>query len=558
MPNSDKRKSPQRPSKEDLKKRYTQAESHRTVWASRLDEMYQYFFPTRARFFNKTKGQSKTNNIFDSTGEIAAEEFANFLKEMLMPTGKQWISLGVGEAINRLDLSDSELNNVKEKLQKDTEILFQYINRSYLDLALVESFREVIAGTGSLIIQEGDIENPLNISSVPMYNLYIGETSQNQIHDFWRVWKLKKLDISLNWPKANMGPINGISDENDISLIEGCVYLPDNDKDYKYYYYVQVQNDNRDIIYESYFDINPFTAFRFDKVSDETYGRGLLEIALPFCKVLNKMAEYDLQSAARIAYPPYIDLTGRSLNPATSRLLPNSLLSIQWNGSGLPIQPLQSGGNLQYADLRMQDLRNIICQILYSNPISEIENIPNRTATEFAIRQQNFIEKSSRAIVRLARECVIPIVQKCVNILRKKGLLEDITLSNGARFELSYESQVVEIEYNSPVVKLENEQKVQSFLKWLQMISQVLAVPHVQTLISENTYQWIAQNLDVDLSIINNPDDAKAAMVKLAGGLQKLNSAAGSSGVNLAQSLGLLPNMSGQPATQNVPSSQPG
>jgi len=500
------------PNKDEVYARYEQSKSNMELWRGRLSEIYKYFFPPKDKFYDRTEGQSVTNPIWDSTGQLSATNFANFLQQTLMPPYERWIELSIGSAFTSNDnFSKQEKEDINKKLQNDTELLFEYLDQSNFVLAVSESFQDLVCGTGVILVQEGTLSRPLDFTSVPIANLVVSNNAGDYIQDYWRRWEIKPSEIKDKWPLSEISIDSKTSKESKIFMVEGCIYFPENEDNKKYFYYLQLEEE-KTLILKKWYSYSPFVGFRYSKISGETLGRGLAEIALPYVKVLNKMVEYELQGAKFRAYPAYIDMSGRSLNPYTTKILPGSLTPIRWNGVGDPIRPIPPGGDPNFAQLSIQNLRRMINEILYSDPLGNIEQTPNKTATEISIRQQNFLKRSGNASARLARECILPLVENAIIILRNKGILKNIETSQGD-FEYSVSKNHIKIEYKAPLMSLQNKNDLQRLLQWSEIVAQLESIKQIGWMMNvEQIPLYVAEKLDVNLNLIKNETEVKNAI----------------------------------------------
>ena len=83
--------------------RYNAAQGRMALWGDILDAVYRYANPTK-RDFNRivqTEGESKTDDVYDSTAIIATDLYANNVQSILMPPGQNWFGLDAGEEISK-------------------------------------------------------------------------------------------------------------------------------------------------------------------------------------------------------------------------------------------------------------------------------------------------------------------------------------------------------------------------------------------------------------------------------------------------------------------------
>ena len=80
---------------------------------------------------------------------------------------------------------------------------------------------------------------------------------------------------------------------------------------------------------------NPFVAFRWLKLPNETYGRGPVAKALPDIRTANKVVELILKNASIAATGIWQAEDDGVLNPATIRLVPGAIIPKAAGSAGL-------------------------------------------------------------------------------------------------------------------------------------------------------------------------------------------------------------------------------
>jgi hypothetical protein len=509
-------------------KRYQQAKNVMDLWRSTLEEAYKYCFPYREDLSMKEEGQTTTSEVWDETALIAAQQFANNLQYIMMPPFQRWIQLEAGELIeNHGALSDEDRKAINEKLQRDTAIIFQYLDQSNFHIALNETFQDLCIGTGFLQISEGSLAHPLKFNSISIGKVVVSESVNGRLEDFWRMWDIPLREIKIKWPDARLPAAleRDLSKNQEIKvkLIEGCIYHPENKPENQFFYYVMLEERNVDI-YIDWLESSPFVGYRYSKAPNETLGIGVAQYALPAIRMVNKMSELDISAFKFRAFPAYIDASGRSVNPNTARIEPGSLIVVSPDFSGKPpIMPLASGGDPRFAALAIQQKQQVIKEIMLAEPLGNISQTPTKTATEISIRQQNYIQKNTAAAARLAVECIKPIIERCLHILRKKGLIRDINTSVGI-FQTSVKDKTVRINYKTPIGALQDNTDIKNLLNFVQVLSPIYGqAGAVMTLEKYKIPTWVAQKLGLDLELVVNESEFENNVKVAAKAAQLLN-----------------------------------
>ena len=508
---------------EERENRYQQAKTAMDVSLSRLSDIYDLFCPYRNDINVQTLGTSRQNQIFDETGMTCAKQFARNLQNILMPSFQRWISLVPGKSLieyTELSENEDEIKKIREKLQKDTEILFDFLNASDFSTALGESFQDLTIGTGFLQVNEGTLYEPFIFNSIPIGQIITSEDQFGKLKNFWRTWDIPLKQVLEKWPELKMPNrytnILNTSPYEKVELIEGCIYYPTNEYEKRYFYYVRFEDDLEDV-YTEWMSFSPFIGFRYDKVPGETLGIGVAQYAYPAVRVLNMMSELDLKSFKFRAFPAYVDASGRSINPNTARIEPGALIVVSPDfATRSPIQPIPVGGDPRFAQLSIQLKQQRVKEIMMAEPLGEISQVPTKTATEIAIRQRNYIQKNAAAASRLAVELIKPIIDRCIDILRNKTLIKDIQTSVGV-FRMGTKDKIVSIHYKSPVISLEDSKDVSKFVQWAQLMGQLYGPDN--TLMTMEKFKipyWVAEKLGVELDLIKSNKEFQGDMAQQA------------------------------------------
>jgi len=186
-------------------------------------------------------------------------------------------------------------------------------------------------------------------------------------------------------------------------------------------------------------------------------------------------------------------------NPWTFSIQPNTIIPIAPNAQGIfPLQPLPDTANPQFLQLTAQDLRIQINKLMYADPLEPIRDKPTRTATELSIRQNNLAEEIGPAFTRLQQEFLSRLIQRCIYILQKRGLMEPIII-NGHE---------VQIKYKSPLVIEQGTSNLKSFITYFQTVQAVVGENEAKMFIKPHEVPpWIAEQLHIDKRLYNSVDE---------------------------------------------------
>lgn len=485
--------------------RYEKAQGQMALWKDILEETYQYCIPNRSEFDFVTAGEQRTDVVFDSTAVLGTQNFAGNVQSILMPPFRRWAKLVPGE-----EIPENQKDVVERQLQVVTEILFKFLDQSNFAQVIHESLQDLAIGTGIIVINEGDKNQPFKFMSVPISHVAFEAGEDEKLENFWRRWELPARQIMRLWPSAKPSP--ELSDRiaknpnTIVRLVEGTIFYPDNEKNSQYYYYIQEESGKNDIIGE-WRSFSPWIGFRFSTAPDEIVGRGPAMNVLPTTKSLNKIQEFVLRSMKFVAFPAFTAPNTSVFNPANMVIEPGSIIPVepQFVG-GNPIQQIAAGGQLQVAFEQILAMQNVIKQALFADPLGPPGQTPNATATEVSIRQENWIRSSSANIGRLTVELLNPIIVKSVEILRKKGLIPNIQI----------DGKQTSIVYESPILDIQGADDVRRAQQWLQGLQIVLGPNAAGALNLDQYPPWLAEKMNVDLKLVKSADQIQSMIEQIS------------------------------------------
>lgn len=493
---------------QQLIKRYQRAKAGSDVWQNYWDTAYSYIFPDRNLFLQNTsfsKAQRKNTKVFDLTAFIDATQFVSQLHLGLTPMYVQWATLIPGE-----DVPDYLEQNIREGLQKITDLLFRFLDGSRFNLVINEAYHDVVIGTGAILCLEGITdEQPFDFRYVPLQDISIEDTELSDEENIFRTFKdVPVTDILKLWPNAKLtGAMNAQINQNTgekVTLIESTVW----DDKKKMYIYNVIDLKDEVTLYEEISESSPWIVFRWNKIRGENVGRGPGISALPTILTLNDHYKNIMRSNQISAYPIYMGWNDGVWNPNTANLAPQNIIPIAPSmGGNLPIVPLPQAGQPQMADQLMLDLRQQIHKIFFADPLGGIGEDPNMTATEVNLRDQMALERKAPAIGRMQVELTQKLLKRMVFIAKAKGLIPNIKLSG----------KEIRIDYKNDLAKLADIQKVNDLLKASQVLQSIMG-PQAAFLAfkAPKLPKFVGEAYNIDLDLINSPADIEKIQQNIA------------------------------------------
>jgi hypothetical protein len=208
--------------------------------------------------------------------------------------------------------------------------------------------------------------------------------------------------------------------------------------------------DKKEIILEEMFEgvgSNPYVCFRWNKASGEVYGRGPIFNAMSAIKTTNLTIQLILENAQMSISGIYQVEDDGIVNPDNIQLVPGSLIPIAPNSRGL--QPINSAGRFDVAQLVLDDMRNNIKKALYMETLGRPEGTP-MTATEVAERMADLSRQIGSSFGRLQSEFVIPLLRRVIRILKDQGRIE-LPVINGREVKVNAVSPLARAQYQQDI-----------------------------------------------------------------------------------------------------------
>lgn len=494
---------------QEFQKRYLKARDIAYLWAGLQESCYFNAIPSRNRYWRPKpqQGDAKGTRLYDTTPIEATKTFVSKLHDAMTPPQVQWGYLELDELY---DDDDNELPRVQAQQMLDTYMrrLFDFIHQSNFDVVINECYFDLSIGTSCIVCNSYTDEEPLLFTSIPMDILAIEEALTGRIESWYRTWECIKInEIKVRWPKAILSDALKSMVKNDksaaVDLAEGCMYCPEMEKPYCY-----LVTDSVSIIYQEWLESNPGIVWRFQKVNNDTWGRGPVMDALPSMISLQEMARIELASANLNTFKPYMGFSDSVFNPFTFTLQPFTIIPIAPIGTGgqVPLIPIPDSSAPQFAQLTINDLRMQIKTILF-NEVQQQQGVQPQTAYDVAIQQQQMAQRIGPLFSRLQQEFLEPLIKRVAYVLDKMGHLPQPKLKGKA----------VRFRYKSPLALAKGQQDVSRFTQYIQIMQGVMGPETTQLFINANEMPYIiAEQMQVDKRYLNTPEQ----MQELAQGMQ--------------------------------------
>lgn len=436
--------------------RYARAAARRANWEPLWRECYEHALPQHAAFENgATAGTRRGDRLYDATAADAVDQLAASLLAQLTPPWSRWIGLMPGPALDA-DLADA----LAPLLLEASEAFHAQIDRSNFAVEAHQAFLDVVTGgTGCLLVEEATPGAPsaLRFTAVPLSDLVLEEGEEGRLDQLYRRQRLTLAELAARVAIDRIPDAvkrDGAADPaRRFPIIEAVMA-----EGAGWRWRIVLEDGDPVLLADGRFAEMPFIAFRWLKAPSETYGRSPVMKALPDIKTANKVVELVLKNASIAVTGIWQADDDGVLNPGTIRLVPGTIIPKAVGSAGLT--PLASPGRFDVSQLVLDDLRARIRHALLADRLAPVAG-PRMTATEVLERGAEVARLLGATFGRLQSELLVPLVRRCLSILRRRGLVPDIAA----------DGRQVQIRILSPLARAQAQRDAEATLRWLETVS---------------------------------------------------------------------------------------
>lgn len=495
-------------------------------------------------FTIKDSGKIEKNerrNI-DSTIITSRRFLVNFIMTSLFSRNSTWGVLQIDpltySKVNgtERDVADDELQSINETMQKNSELVCKKINQTNMYVETEKGLKDC-SNTGTGIrktILLNSSTKPFTYEYISPDNFYFLEDSFGMPTITFKVHPevtLEKLKDLFGYIKGFQQP-EDYTDEDDletkINILE--IVIPNYDeKTTKTQYYHMVMTEGMDkLIAEETLSWHPYRVFRWNTNSSNPWGNGVGRDNVDLFQELEEYKSLRKEHSEVIVRPPVafrgnIDLMYKvDLRAGAVNALGDGLTA----ENNLGIEPINLGTNLIPVENDIADCRQRIREAFMAQPLGDVTEVKNRSATEMSIRHEMFRREFSGTYELLNTELLSVTFLDAYAILQDKGLLE--TLDNEEEyFEFS------EIMYVNELTKSSGLEEVNNVINWFSINAGLLPEEQRQALINNEKFaKWSADKLLINLDVVKKEEDIKSEIEK-AQQIQRVQALGGITNENL-------------------------
>ena len=399
--------------KQNLEQMYRRALDLRAPWLTRWDSALRYTMP---------RADDEAATLFDATAADAADNLAASIYSLLTPPESLWLSL-VPESAQS---PDAVAATMALRANLNDSNFYTTIHQCYMDL--------IVLGTACLFMAENPIgaASAFSFTAIPMRDIavlngavfHMATMPAREVMERYPTWT----------PPANLRDTIKNDPETPLRLVQSLVGTD-------FTAWLDVGGDiENNIVSTGKFETNPYIIFRWAVASGEQYGRGPVLRALPDIKTANKVVELVLKNATIAVSGIWQADDDGVINLSNINLTPGAIIPKAVGSSGLT--PLASGANFDVSQIVLKDLRERIRHALLADRLGLLSE-KEMTATEIMARNADMMRILGATYGRLLHEFIRPLVERGLQILSRRGVIDKISLHSDA--ELKYIAPIAQM-----------------------------------------------------------------------------------------------------------------
>lgn len=397
----------------NLQQMYRRALDMRAPWIDRWDSAMRYTIPT-------TDDDMAT--LFDATASDAADNLAASIYSLLTPPESLWVSL-VPEGP---DSPDAVAATMALRANLNDSNFYTTIHQCYMDL--------IVLGNACLFMAENPIgaASAFSFTAIPMRDIAI---LNGAVFHTATMPAREVMEKYPSWtPPADLRDTIKQDPETPLRLVQSLIGTD-------FVAWLDVGGDiENNIVATGKFETNPYIIFRWSVASGELYGRGPVLRALPDIKTANKVVELVLKNATIAVSGIWQADDDGVINLSNINLTPGAIIPKAVGSSGLT--PLSSGADFDVSQIILKDLRERIRHALLADRLGLLSE-KEMTATEILARNADMVRILGATYGRLLHEFIRPLVERGLQILSRRGVIDKIRLHSDA-----------ELKYIAPITKM--------------------------------------------------------------------------------------------------------
>jgi hypothetical protein len=427
--------------------RFDQLKDIKKHWEPQFQEIGENIFVRKQEFSSNletlaaTQGEFLNEDLFDNSAYDALEDFSSALLSDLWDKGARSVKINPTEDMLGPDGKMSkDLKQFFDRLNAEKNRVMDH-NEAGLATALDEDMWDNCGfGTSSIVLVEDENDDtvPVRYEAWDVISMYIGEGKDGRVDTLHALTRSTVKNVVAEYGKnkvhekvKKLYEEGKYSDTVDIlKIIEPRnVYNPSKKgSKNKPVASVHIDYTHRHIMRESGFDEFPAVISRFAKRSNEVWGRCPSFLAIGTVRDINVLAESLIRAQEKSLDMPLGILDDGSLGRGSIDTSAGAINTIRYNSrlsSSNPVFPLFEIREMKSSYERLNDLTLKIAKHYKLDKLVDMEGTEktHTNVPQTLIREGKMAKPLFKFYNRQEHEKFVPLVQKTINIIMKRGLV---------------------------------------------------------------------------------------------------------------------------------------
>lgn len=480
-------------------------ESHWQEIGERLVPLHNKNFNTYSQFI--TKGEKRTEFIFDSTAAIALSRFASILDSLLTPRNQTWHRIMAD--VPALEKS----REVRLYFEEVNRLLFKhrYAPKANFSSQNQQNYKSLGAyGTGCVFIDGLMSEPGIRYRNIHLSQIFFAENHQGIVDDAMRHFPMTARQAHQKWGDSLPPQIKDVMKTNPdqefffLHIVKTRTDIDLERADYHGMefgsYYVSMLGNH--LLSEGGYNTFPYAISRYEQSENEVYGRSPAMEVLPAVKTLNEQKKTMLKQGHRAVDPVLLTHDDGIIDNFSLR--PGAINAGGVTADGRPLVHALPVGNMQIGKDIMDDERKVINDAFLINIFQILTETPEMTATEVLERTKEKGILLAPTIGRQQSEYLGPLVDRELDILSRQGILPPMPR------ELIQAQGEYKIEYDSPLSRAQRSEEASGLMRTVESAIQVSSVTQDPSILDHFNWDVIVPQMadiqGVPESWLNSPD----------------------------------------------------
>lgn len=500
--------------REKLEYYFDNAKNYKEDIRGLYNEVYEY---TDVNFSIKDSGtvEKQSKRGVESVILKSQNFLCNFIMSSIFSKSGRWATVKVNqEAFKKLSGVDGEAaeglsNEINKVLENNSDtVYFTNDNTNYYTETSKALLDCIKVGTGiRKIIELKDNTKCFTYAYQNLDNIYILEDNLGKPNIIFKIYVEKNLnDIKDLFGHLPITAPKGLNEEKldeKINIVECVIGVFDEDTSTYKYYHGLFTEAFEEMLFEGELNYNPYTVFRWKINSSNPWGIGIGLENLDLFKELKDLKEKRKKHADKIVSPPLnfygnIDLINKVSLKSNAK---------NYGGSGIGgdrygVEPINIGTNLLPVEKDIEQVKQEIREVFMSQPLGDVTDTKNRSATEMSLRHEMFRKEFSGTYELINTELLEPTFMNAYYIMDGKGLLN--TTEDESYINIS------QIQYINELTRNAGSDEVINTINFYMTLSQVVPETQRQFIFKiDELIDWASKKMRVPLDVLNSKEEIK-------------------------------------------------